>query len=440
MKNRSRAITPFTVHHKIPGISLLACLLVLLLSWQAIAQTDPWEPVGPSGGTFIGSVSDPADAEDITAVMAYPSPSHVYRTQDGGTSWNKIGTIPYAYLYDMCAHDYSNLYVVSYYRCYYSTNGGVNWSDGSFPASSGYARCVCVDPGNANNVYAAGYKYESVGPTYSLAFFKSTNGGASWTASQHFAFAGLYIYDMAVSASNSNVLYVCGYKRVGDYYYAALLQTTDGGITWNDISSAVDTATYRYLYALAVDPTDSNKVYVGGSYFYYSTDGGGTFTRYTSYALNTRGLGIDPVNPANLYSAGSSGHVFVSKDYGVNWTPHYYAVAGSYTHVEVAPADPTRVHVATTYGGFFRSLDSGATWNPAHQGIFGQIIPTLAVAPSAPETIFADFYNTFTLTASYDCAQNWETKTYPSGCSGTMADLIVNSMDPNILLALEESG
>ena len=108
--------------------------------------------------------------------------------------------------------------------------------------------------------------------------------------------------------------------------------------------------------------------------------------------------------------------------------------------MEVAPADPSTVHIATTYGGFYRSEDSGSTWNPAHTGIYAHVVSALAVAPSEPETLLVDFYNIYQLTASHDCAENWQEMNYPPGCGGTIGDLLINSVDPETVLALEESG
>ena len=305
-----------------PNVLVLSSALLLLLAGHSFALTDEWEPMGPSGGTFFGAVSNPADADAITAVLTYPSRPHVFRTVNGGMSWSQIGEIPYtSTLYDFSAYDFTRLFAVTYSRCYYSTNGGANWSYGAFPSSSGYARCVCVDPTDSSKVFAAGYKYDSGTTSYSLAFFKSVNGGSTWTASQFFTYDTFYAYDMTVSKSDPDVIYVCGYKNVGGSYYGALLKSTDGGAGWSDISSLVEPDTYLYFYSLEIDPLDENHVYVGGTYFYHSTDGGASWTRYSSYPLNARDIAIDPVNTANLYAGCYGGNVFVSTDHGRHLDP-----------------------------------------------------------------------------------------------------------------------
>ncbi|MHC4945302.1 MAG: WD40/YVTN/BNR-like repeat-containing protein [Planctomycetota bacterium] len=414
-------------------------VLFLALTFQSAAWADTWESVGPSGGTFIGSVSDPADADNIIAITSSPSPSKVYRTYDGGASWSQIGEVPYYYLYNMCAYDFSKLYVVSYSRCYYSTDGGVSWSYGSFPASSGGGRSICVDPTDSNNVYVAGYKYDSGTTTYSLAFFSSKNGGKNWTASSFFTFDYLYIYDMAISKTNPDVLYIAGYQRVSGTYYSAMFKSTDGGASWSDISSLVEPNASKYTYSVAIDPMDENRVYAGGHYIYYTTDGGASWTSNTSKYYNVRDIGIDPVDTSNLY-LGCSNYVYVSNDYGLTWTGHPDAIQGSWAYVQVAPALPSTIHIATTYSGFYKSTDSGSTWNTAHEGIYAHVIDSIAVAPSEPETVYADCYNCYDMRVSNDSGANWAEVLYPSGCSASIASILVNSMNPNIVMALESSG
>ena len=60
----------------------------------------------------------------------------------------------------------------------WTCDGGQSWAYASFPASSGYAARICVDPTNADKVYAAGYRYTYDGGvyTYGPAFFRSADG------------------------------------------------------------------------------------------------------------------------------------------------------------------------------------------------------------------------------------------------------------------------
>ncbi len=435
--------------YRIPFTILLAVASGFLLMLPSVAFCASWEPVGPSGGNFVGSVTNPTDANQITVVTTRPSPSNVYRSADGGASWSKIGEIPTSYVSDVSAFDFSKLYAISGSRCYLSTDGGANWTYSSFPSDSGWAYHVCVDStGRGNKVYAVGYKYNSSDLTYSMAFFKSTDSGRSWSARQFFTFEYFYPYDMAISRSDPSVMVVAGYKRIGKDYYGLLLKSSDGGNSWTDISSSVDTSLDWDFYSVAIDPTDPDRVYVGcyyyssGSYGYYvyrseSTERTGelSWTRAAtdSYAFS---IGIDPTEPSNIYAAGYK-YIAVSKDYGQSWVTHNDCIKGQGTHIEVAPAAPSTVYVSSS-NGLFKSSDSGNNWDFAHEGIKATRVSALAIAPSKPTTVLIE-YEGCEMMGSYDSGNNWDYLGYFVIC-GNVCDILINPLDENVVLALEGDG
>jgi photosystem II stability/assembly factor-like uncharacterized protein len=434
--------------YRIPFTTLLAVASGFLLILPSAAFCARWEPVGPSGGNFVSSVTNPTNANRITVVTTSPSPSNVYRSTNGGASWRKIGEIPTSYVSDVSAFDFSKLYAISGSRCYRSTDGGANWTYSSLPSDSGWAYHVCVDPtGSGNNVYAVGYMYNFSDGTYNMAFFKSTNSGRTWSARQFFTFESFYAYDMAISGSNPSVMYVAGYKRIGNDSYGLLLKSSDGGNSWTDISSSVNTSPRGYFYAVAIDPTDEERVYVGGYYYnfgpYYSvycsqstgSTGELSWRRVSidSYAFS---LGIDPTEPSNIYASGIK-TVFISRDYGRSWVTYNNCIKGQGAHIEVAPATPSTVYVSSS-NGLFKSLDSGRTWDFAHEGIKATRVPALAVAPSKPTTVLIE-YEGCEMMGSYDSGNNWDYLGYFVIC-GNVCDILINPLDEDVVLALEGDG
>ena len=339
--------------HGVYNVLLPGAFLSLMLL-PSVALYASWEPIGPEGGNFIFSVTNPMDANEVMAITTNPSPSNVYRSADGGISWNKIGEIPSSYISDVTAFDFSIIYAITSSRCYRSIDGGVSWTTASLPSSQGWAYRVCVDPTDSSKVYAAGYiyDYQDYPYTYNMVFFKSTDGGLSWSTSSFFTFDSFYPYDMAISESNPSVMYVSGYKQVDPEYFGALFVTLDGGNTWTDISSSVETEPYNYFESVAIDPTNESRVYVGGSYLYRSSRTGRG--RELSWERSQRRLypyaiDIDPVEPSRIYTAGYES-MSVSTDYGQSWRTLNGCVRGSVRYVEVAPADPSRVYVSSYAG------------------------------------------------------------------------------------------
>lgn len=409
----------------LPGVFLM----LLVLSSPALA--DSWECIGPEGGSFVGAVTDPTNADTVIAVTSYPSACQVFRTDNGGASWAKISEIPETSLYDMCGFDISTLYVNSYQGCYSSKDAGVTWTYTAWPTGAGYAYSMCTHPTDPNKVYAGGYLYSG---TYDAIFFDSPDGGITWRSKS--TGVSMITYGIAVAKSDPNVIYMAGYQISGSLYGMGVAQSLDGGTTWRDISSAVDTDQYQYGFSVAIDPTNEDNVYVGGYRFYRSTDGGATWTKNTANSYYINSIGVDPATPANVY-LGDNACVYMSGDYGQTLTKHSGCIAGYVEHMEVAPALCSSVYAAATYGGLFKSEDYGATWNPGHTGIYAASIPSMAVAPSQPETVFMDLYAASSLLATYDSGDNWTAVTYPNGCSGTIEELMVSSIDPDNVIALE---
>lgn len=416
----------------VPAVSL--CLLIL--SPEALCES--WEPFGPEGGNFIFSMSHPEDANEITAITSNPSPPNVYKSTDGGASWSKIGEIPYPYVSDVSAFDFSTLYAISSSRCFRSADGGATWTESRLPSSVGWAYHVCVDPTDSRKVYAAGNysDYSNYTFTDSMVIFKSTDGGLSWNASQFFTYEHFYPYDMAISATNPNVMYVVGSKGVNNQYGGALMTSTDGGQSWTDISSDLTTERYSSFYCVAIDPTDDGKVYVGGEYIYRGTRTGRTqelaWTRGpTRLYVNT--ISIDPVDPSRIY-AGAYESIAVSTNSGLSWSLRNNCIKSSAGHIAVAPADPSTVHVST-YTGFYKSSDWGSNWATAHSGIRAASINALAVDPS----VILAHNSGYLMAHGRGRSNTWEDVVTPESC-GQVCDILMNPDNRNAVLILEGYG
>ena len=127
-----------------------------------------------------------------------------------------------------------------------------------------------------------------VDPRYSNVFYvgndsalwKSTNGGASYTALHSFGAANK-VWRFDISRSNNNVIYLCA--------TSGIFKTTDGGNTWTQLNNP---ASYQYYNTdIAVNPLNENNVIFcmsnGSSTdkVFESGDGGSTWTNITGTML-----------------------------------------------------------------------------------------------------------------------------------------------------------
>jgi len=122
------------------------------------------------------------------------------------------------------------------------------------------------------------------------------------------------------------------------------------------------------IHALAVDPHDPRRLYVGtASGVFRSLDGGSHWVR-ASVGLGDRGvdaLAVDPHDPATIY-AGTDAGVFKSVDHGDMWRPASNGLARTAVlALAVAPVDTRVVWAGTRAAGVFRSGDGGVVWLPA---------------------------------------------------------------------------
>jgi len=424
--------------YNVPLTVLVPLFFLCLLILPSVAFCATRELIGPDGGNFIFSMTNPENADEVIAITTNPSPSNVYRSNDAGATWSEIGEVPYPYVYDVSAFSFSTLYAIASTRCFNSTNGGVTWTEGRLPPSSGYAYRICVHPTNGRIVYAVGYysDYSNNTRTRSMTFFKSTDGGLNWSASQFFNFEYFYPRDMAISATNPNTIYVVGTKEVDPYYGGAMLMTTDGGQSWTDISSDLNTERYVYFDAVAVDPTDDGKVYVGGRYIYCGTRIGrdqqlSWTRRQASHYIYT--MGIDPVDPSRIYTGGYE-NIAVSTNSGMSWNLQPNSVKGVSQHVAVAPADTFKAYVAANTG-LYKSSDWGANWNTTHNGIAAASINALAVDPSVLIAQSGGYLMTYGRGRSVD----WRDVVTPPSC-GTVCDILIHPENPDNVLILEGYG
>jgi len=186
-----------------------------------------------------------------------------------------------------------------------------------------------LDPANVNVIYvgAAGG-----------GVWKSADGGTTWTAltdSQSTLNTGA----LAIAPSNSSIIYAGtgdGTGSTQSFYGKGVLKSTDAGITWTLLGNSVFNR--HNIAKVIVDPTNANTVYVavpgggmnglsGSTGIWKSTDGGTTWANTTS-SIDTNGrwadVAMDPSNSqrliATLAQTTAKNGLYVSTNGGGAWT------------------------------------------------------------------------------------------------------------------------
>lgn len=212
----------------------------------------------------------------------------------------------------------------------------------------------------------------------------STDAGASWTS-----FASVPPVAATHSGDQSSVVVTAdGASVIWAIAGAVPYYTTDSGATW----TATNLPAPAVAYHMAADRKNPRKVYAyehGGNWwypsnsgkFYYSTDGGHTFSAssqtWAPNGFNVTDLAVNPFAEGDLWLADAN-NLWHSVDSGATWT--------KLTGMATVGAEPTNVHgaikvalgvpatgaaytaavylVGTVNGkdAVYRSDDKGATW------------------------------------------------------------------------------
>ncbi|HEY8184660.1 MAG TPA: hypothetical protein VIF64_01245 [Pyrinomonadaceae bacterium] len=303
----------------------------------------------------------------------------VYKSVDGGENWTNMGLKDSEriskILVDPSATDTvyvcvpGKLWSDSDERgLYKTTDGGKTWTRIlKGPNLSTGCSMISMDRQNTRTIYAGLWDFRRKGWTFrsggegpsSLSgsgFFKSTDGGASWTELDEKTATGLPSKPwgriaVAVAPSKPNTVYAFIEAEIPK---DGLYRSDDGGKTWKLLDRSQNMIWRPFYFAnLIVDPKDENKVYKPDLSLIASTDGGRSFSNISGGAHGDfHDVWINPNNTDQLIT-GDDGGVWYSYDAGNRWWKGNNLPVAQFYHVSVDMDIPYHV-----YGG----LQDNSSW------------------------------------------------------------------------------
>jgi hypothetical protein len=306
----------------------------------------------------------------------YAGGEGVYKSADGGITWTDIsGGLPPAVGDHMLAVDpttSATVYVeetsISGIQFFQSTDAGGTWNSISsglpgmstgFYASSSF---IVTDPVSSGTLYVGLVGSNSQGMS-SSGVFKSTNGGGTWEEMDSGTNTSFYSYNLAIASGSPETLYL-----QDDY---ALYTSTNGGASWTLVSEPF-LPSGSSLIPLIVDPAAPATLYTLYADFaiLQSTDGGVTFNPVYSGPGTPQSLAAAATLPTTIYAGlqgeiNGGGGVLQSTNGGITWNPVNTGLQN--LNVEALAANPAVP--STIYGG--TSLGTGfvAKLNPSGSGL-----------------------------------------------------------------------
>jgi len=170
----------------------------------------------------------------------------VFKSLDKGNSWNKIGGGATA-----IAIDPTNTQVIytGAGTVYKSKDGGSSWEEISKGVISGYINTIAIDLSNTQILYVG---TGDILWNRSGGIFKTIDGGKTWSKVSG-GLGDLIVKSIVIDPTNTQTLYA-GTEGSG------IFKSTDGGNTWTTLNSGLPS---QRVYSLAIDPTNPNVIYAG---------------------------------------------------------------------------------------------------------------------------------------------------------------------------------
>ena len=309
--------------------------------------------------------------------------------------------------------------------------GPTNWTNGN-TSSPGLGRinAVTIDPNNSNIIYVG---------SPAGGCWKSTNAGNSWIPLTD-NLGSLGVSGIAIDPNNSNNIYIAtGDGDGNDTYSIGVMKSTDAGATWSATGLNWTTTLTRVMRKILIHPTNSNILWVATSNgLFKTTDAGVNWNSVASGSI--RDIELNPANPNTIFICTNT-EIYKSTNGGDNFTAASTGIPGSgigRLSIAVTADDTNYVYVIATndfdYGleGIYRSTDGGNNysirsnspnvmgWNtngsdPGGQGWYDL---ALTVSPTNRNQIFTGGVNMWTSTnggSSMTCLTKWN---QPTGIYG----------------------
>lgn len=292
--------------------------------YRSLDGGDTWTHLGLEETHHIARIEVHPDDPDVAWAAAVgrlwgPNPERgVYRTQDGGRTWEHV----------LRVDDHT---------------GAID---------------LAIDPEDPKTLYAAMYQrrrrawgFNGGGPGSGL--YRTLDGGASWTELEE----GLPEGDkgrigIAIYRADPNFLCALveadargagqGFQGGGSDAKNGVYCSTDRGETW-ERRSATNNRPMYYSH-IRIDPNDAERIYLGGANMYRSSDGGRSFTADAAEGvhLDHHAIWINPRDSDHLLLGGDGG-VSVSWDRSDSWYQFRNLPISQFYEIGIDMRDPYHV-------------------------------------------------------------------------------------------------
>lgn len=416
--------------------------------WRTQDGGQTWANI--SDGYFGGSIGAVAVSEwdnnviyvgggEVTVRGNVSSGNGIWKSEDAGKTWQYKGLPTSRHIPRMRVHPRNadlvyaavmgDLYKSSADRgVYRSKDGGDSWEKILFVNEDAGAVDLILDPLNPRVIYASTwrirrtpYSLESGGEGSGL--WKSTDGGDTWTElsqKKGMPQGTLGIIGIAVSPVKRDRVWAIVEAAKGGVF-----RSEDGGETWMQVNTERALRQRAWYYSrIYADTEDEDGVYVVNVDYHKSTDGGKTFEALRAPHGDHHDLWIAPEDPKRMIM-GDDGGAQVSFDGGENWSTYQNQPTAQFYRVTTDNHFPYRIYGAQQDNSTIRIAHrtdgygiGSQDWEPSAGGESAH----MAVDPENNDIVYGGSYGGYLTRVNHDNGQDRAINVWPDNPMGYGAE------------------
>ncbi len=318
----------------------------------------------------------------------------VYRSMDGGVTWQSIGVGPSGEGLHSDIHSFG--FTPDGARLYVGNDGGVSATNDVTSSTVNWATL------NATLTLAQYYPGISINPSSSGIAFGGTQDLGVHKYSGTLTWNEVIGCDggwTAIDPANTNNVFASCDQDSG-----WMFRSGDGGQTWTKSASGINASdASNFIPPMVMDPSRSQTLYFGTSRVYQTADGALSWTAMPGLPFSSviTALAVSPVDSNTVWTGTRAGNVAVSSNALAGASATWTNASNGLPPRQVTQIVPDLTLATTAYataagfsgytdslGHVFVTTNKGATWNDLSGNLPNTPVEDLAIDPDVPNTLY----------------------------------------------------